>query len=177
MLLDDPDAIRMFRSCGERGIPVVVHIQYDIITGQEYPRYSYWYSGGMEAFERVLILCPETEFIGHAQGFWANISDDGQHKVDEYPAGKIKHGGRVVEMMRKYPNLFCDTSANSGYNALSRDMDFTLGFLEEFQDRILYGRDIMDNRHRELLDKIDISDSILEKIYCGNFLRSVHCID
>ena len=40
-----------------------------------------------------------------------------------------------------YPNLLADTSANSGNNALSRDPEFTAGFLERHRDKLLFGSD------------------------------------
>jgi len=44
--------------------------------------------------------------------------------------------------MRRYPNLYGALSAYSGYNALARDPDYAVQFLEEFQDRLLFGTDI-----------------------------------
>jgi len=35
-----------------------------------------------------------------------------------------------------------DPSAHSGYNALFRDLDYAVGFLNEFQDRLFFGTDI-----------------------------------
>ncbi len=76
-------------------------------------------------------------------------------------------------MLRKYPNLYCDISAGSGCNALSRDPEFAVEFLTEFQDRILYGRDYFDNIHQEFLNSISLPDGVLEKIYSGNALKLV----
>ena len=36
----------------------------------------YWYGGGIDCLERLLQKCPETNFLGHAPGFWCHISDD-----------------------------------------------------------------------------------------------------
>ena len=44
--------------------------------------------------------------------------------------------------MRRYENLMGDLSAGSGHNALARDPEYAAGFLEEFQDRLLFGTDI-----------------------------------
>ena len=68
----------MFRFCGERGLPVTVHIDYEFDTGRKYPRPNWWYGGGIEAYERAVCACPETKFISHAPGFWAPISNDAQ---------------------------------------------------------------------------------------------------
>ena len=46
MMYDNPDALRMFRFCGEQGLPVTVHIDYEFDTGANYPRPNWWYGGG-----------------------------------------------------------------------------------------------------------------------------------
>lgn len=173
MCYDNPDALRMFRFCGEQGLPVVAHLDYEIPTGAKYPRVSWWYGGGIEALERAVRACPQTTFLGHAPGFWAHISADGQHEKTPYPEGPVVRGGKLVELLRACPNLFCDLSAKSGWNALHRDRDFAREFLLEFQDRVLFARDWFDNRHRELLDSLELPASVLGKIYAGNALRMV----
>ena len=69
MMYDNPDALRLYRVCGERGLPVTVHIDYEFATGRNYPRPNYWYGGGIEPFERAVRACPGTTFLGHAPGF------------------------------------------------------------------------------------------------------------
>jgi predicted TIM-barrel fold metal-dependent hydrolase len=173
MMYDNPDAIRMFRFCGEKGLPVLVHIDYEFETGYRYPRPNWWYGGGIEAFERAIQACPGTTFIGHAPGFWAHISGDNQYNKVSYPSGKVEPGGKLIDMLHKYPNLYCDTSAGSGCNALKRDPEFAKDFLIEFQDRILYGRDYFDNVHQEFINSLDLPSEVLEKIYSGNALKLV----
>ncbi|WP_135553496.1 amidohydrolase family protein [Paenibacillus cymbidii] len=173
MMYDNPDALRMFRFCGEAGLPVVVHIDYEFATGRAYPRPNWWYGGGIEAFERAVQACPETIFLGHAPGFWAHISADDQFDKTPYPTGPVVPGGRIERMLRQYPNLYCDISAGSGVNALSRDADYTRSFLIEFQDRVLYGRDYFDNRHQECLESLGLPEEALAKIYSGNALKLV----
>ncbi len=173
MTYDNPDALRLFRFCGEQGLPVVVHIDYEVPAQNQHPWPSWWYGGGIDALERVLRACPATTFLGHAPGFWAHISADGTHDKVSYPEGPVVPGGRLVTMLRACPNLWCDTSAGSGWNALNRDRGFARQFLLEFQDRVLYGRDYFDSRHRELLASLDLPPAVLEKILCGNALRLV----
>jgi predicted TIM-barrel fold metal-dependent hydrolase len=173
VMFDNPDAIRMYRYCGEAGLPVLVHIDYEFSTGVKYPRPNYWYGGGIEPFERAVKACPETIFIGHAPGFWAHISNDDQYDKKAYPVGKVVPGGKIPEMLKKYPNLYCDMSAGSGCNALKRDPEFAKQFLLEFQDRILYGRDYFDNAHQEFLNTLDLPKSVLDKIYFGNALKLI----
>jgi len=171
MMYDNPDAIRLFRFCGEKGLPVTVHLDYEFATGREFPRPNYWYGGGIEALERAVRACPQTIFIGHAPGFWAHLSGDDQFDRVPYPSGPIVPGGKVVEMLRRYPNLYCDISAGSGHNALKRDLVFAREFLIEFQDRVLYGRDYFDNQHQELLNSLELPTEVAAKIYAGNALR------
>lgn len=173
MMYDNPDALRLFRYCGKRNLPVTVHIDYEFDTGQTYPRPSYWYGGGIEAFERAIAACPETIFLGHAPGFWAHISGDGKHDKEAYPTGKVVAGGKLIEMLRKYPNLYCDISAGSGLNAFSRDPEFAKEFILEFQDRILYARDYFDNKHQEFLNDLGLPSEVLAKIYADNALKLV----
>lgn len=171
MMYDNPDALRMFRFCGEKGLPVVVHIDYEFDTGRHYPRPNWWYGGGFEAFDRAVAACPETIFLGHAPGFWAHISGDDLYRKESYPKGPVAPGGKLLTALRRYPNLWCDISAGSGHNALSRDLAFTREFLLEFQDRVVYGRDYFDNRHQELLESLNLPADVLEKIYSANALR------
>jgi predicted TIM-barrel fold metal-dependent hydrolase len=170
MMYDNLDALRMYRYCGEAKLPVLVHLDYEFDSGYPggYPRPSYWYGGGIEALERALQACPETIFIGHAPGFWAHISNDGLEEKEPYPTGPIVRGGKIEQYLRKYPNLYCETSAGSGWNALNRDRAFTHDFLTEFQDRVMYGRDGFDNRHQELLNSLGLPAEVLGKIYAGN---------
>ncbi|MDD5483005.1 MAG: amidohydrolase family protein [Kiritimatiellae bacterium] len=171
MMYDNPDALRLYRFCGEKHVPVIAHIDYEFDTGAAYPRPNWWYGGGLEAFERAVGACPETIFCGHAPGFWAHISGDGQHDKTAYPKGKIAPGGKLIAMLRQYPNLYCDISAGSGLNALTRDPEFARDFLLEFQDRILYGRDYFDNKHQDFLNNLALPEETLEKIYSGNALK------
>jgi predicted TIM-barrel fold metal-dependent hydrolase len=173
MMYDNWDAIRLYRFCGEKGLPVTVHIDYEFDTGRRYPRPNYWYGGGIEAFERAIKACPETIFLGHAPGFWAHISGDDKYDKEAYPKGKVLPGGKLIDMLRKYPNLYCDISAGSGCNALSRDPEFAIKFLTEFQDRVLYARDYFDNIHQEFLNGLGLPKEVLEKIYSGNALKLV----
>lgn len=88
-----------------------------------------------------------------------------------YPKGKVEPGGKLIDMLRRYPNLYCDISAGSGCNALKRDPGFALDFLLEFQDRMLYARDYFDNVHQEFLNSLDLPSAVLNKIYSGNAVK------
>jgi len=171
MMYDNPDALRMFRFCGDHNLPVTVHIDYEFDAGTQYPRPNWWYGGGIDAFERAIRACPNTTFIGHAPGFWAHISKDSLHELEPYPTGSIVPGGKVVSMLRAYPNLCADLSAGSAYNAFTRDLDFTVDFILEFQDRLLFARDYFDGRMQDLLTGMDLPHTVAEKLFSGNALR------
>ena len=173
MMVDNPDAIRLFRFCGEKRLPVTLHIDYELAAETSWPRPNYWYGGGIDALERTLQLCPDTVFIGHAPGFWAHISGDDQFDKVYYPKGRVEAGGKLPAMLRRHPNLHADLSAGSGLNALQRDPGFAGAFLDEFQDRLLFGRDSFDNQLRDYLETLGLAAAVLGKIYRGNAARLV----
>lgn len=173
MMYDNPDAIALFRFCGEKGLPVLFHLESPKDTGRQFPRPNYWYGGDLDTVERMLKLCPETVFIGHALGFWSEISGDGQGVGVSYPTGPVEQEGNLQKLMRAYPNLYADISARSGLTALSRDPGYAVRFLTEFQDRVLYGRDAFYKDHQEFLNGLDLPTEILEKLYSKNAVRLV----
>jgi predicted TIM-barrel fold metal-dependent hydrolase len=59
-----------------------------------------------------------------------------------YPQYPIRAEGVVPKLFRRYPNMYGDLSAGSGYNAFARDPANAVKFLNEFQDRLLFGTDI-----------------------------------
>ncbi|MCX6048279.1 MAG: amidohydrolase family protein, partial [Chloroflexi bacterium] len=173
MMYDDLDALRLYRYCGEKGLPVTVHIDYEFDTGRKYPRPNWWYGGGIDPFERAVRACPATIFVGHAPGFWAHLSGDDQFNKVPYPKGPVLPGGQVVTMFRTYPNLYADLSAGSALTALGRDVEFTKDFMLEFQDRLLYGRDYFDNRMQDFINSLNLPETVLQKIYADNALKLV----
>lgn len=169
VLFDDPDVIDYFRECGKLSLPVVIHIDYHEAHKYEgYIREKYWYGGDMDNFERALTLCPDTIFFGHATLFWAHISNDELWKTESYPQGAVVPGGRLEQMMEKHHNLYIDASAGSAFNALRRDTEYTKHLFEKFQDRIVFGRDNLDNFNAEFVDSLGLSGEILEKFYYKN---------
>ena len=162
----------MFRFCGEKKLPVIIHIDYPIDPDRRHPRPT-WHGGGVEPFGRAVQACPETIFIGDGPGFWSRISADDQYDKVVYPEGRVVPGGKLSEMLRTHPNLYCQGAANSGLNALKRDPEFAKDFLLEFQDRYLYARDDFHNQHQEFLNSLGLPDEVLDKIYSGNALRLV----
>jgi uncharacterized protein len=130
-----PELRRVYTLASELGVPVLVHFQEVPHTPTEGT-----FATGFKDFEAVLKAYPKTRFIGHADAFWANISADYAND-SAYPTGKIKSGGISDKLLGDYPNLFADLSANSGNNALSRDPEFTAGFLKRHESKLIFGSD------------------------------------
>ena len=55
--------------------------------------------------------------------------------------GPIKPGGLTDRWLSDFPNLYADTSANSGNNALSRDPDFSREFIPRYRSKLIFGSD------------------------------------
>lgn len=173
MMADNPDAVSLYRWCGENGLPVIMHCQLPVYIGRDYPRSNYWYNGGAEALERAMKAAPDTVFIGHAQAFWAEISGDGQAEKNNYPSGKVVSGGKLIRLLDEYPNLYCDMSAGSGLNALSRDRGFAKKFLTDYADRVLYARDSFSLDHKGFLLSLGLDGKVLDKIFFKNAQKLV----
>ncbi len=172
---DDPRALCLFRICEELELPVIFHIGphlggcYGLVDEPGLPR-----------LEKCLKMFPSLIFIGHSQPFWAEISGDVKpEERNSYPAGRVAPGGRVVDLFRTYQNLYGDLSAGSGYNAISRDPEFGVQFLEEFQDRLMFGTDLdMPDQNipqlkylRSLREEGKISRKTYDKIMYRNAAR------
>jgi predicted TIM-barrel fold metal-dependent hydrolase len=130
-----PELRRMYALAAELNVPILVHFQEVPHTPTEGV-----FSTGFKNFEAMLKAYPKTHFIGHADAFWANVSADYANDA-AYPTGPIKRGGVTDKLLSDYANLYGDLSANSGNNALSRDPEFTDGFLKRHQDKLIFGSD------------------------------------
>lgn len=174
MRYDDPDAIRLFHYCGELGLPVIFHLDVTFPRHEVPSSRQWWYGGDLETMEAPLRLCPRTQFLGHAPGFWREISADADREPLAYPKGKpIVGRGRLLQFLDKFPNLQCDLSAGSGYTALSRDLEFSRKFLIDYQDRMFFGRDQFSHELYDLLVSLSLPENVLIKILSGNALRLV----
>jgi len=130
-------------------------------------------SVGMPYLEECLQEFPETIFVGHGPGWWADISADVTNdEKDGYPKGKIRSPGRIDFLLETYPNLHTDLSAGSGYNAMSRDLEFTRTFLEKHYRKILFGTDkfVRDEEPLiiDLLQEIDLPAEMKDAIFWKN---------
>lgn len=169
---DDPYLLALFAACEQVGFPVTFHT-----TTPETDSYGALDEIGLPRLERVLKEFPKLRFFGHSQAFWSEIGGSltPVEKVG-YPTGPVKPGGRVSELLRRYPNLYGDISAGSGLNALRRDPEHAFRFIEEFQDRLLLGLDYCSTRNnmqhiewlREQCDAGHIRPDVLEKLFWRN---------
>ena len=170
MYFDDPRVMNIFRHCEACELPVLFHV------GKEGDDYGLIDELGLPRLEKMLKAFPKLQFIGHSQKFWAEISGDCTEEMrDGYPEGPVAPGGRIVELLDKYPNLYCDCSAGSCRTALTRDSEYTKKLILAHPDRFLYARDYFDNEHQNFLNSIAhrLPDGVLDKIYSGNALKLV----
>ena len=172
---DDPLIDNLFEYCAELDLPVTVHIApalgsyYGIVDDLGLPR-----------LEKMLKKHPKLKIFGHSQPFWSEIGRNTAETRNTYPTGKVE-GGRLPELLREYPNLYCDLSAGSGANALMRDREHAARFIEEFSDRIMYGCDIcsplntfpfaFDEFLTDMRAKGEISEANYKKLVRENAIR------
>ncbi len=123
---------RVAQLAQEHGVPVLLHFQHNTFNLH------------IERFHRILEKFPRVNFIGHAQTWWANVDKNHVDQTVLYPKGKVTPGGITDRLLGDYPNMFGDCSAGSGLNALTRDEDFTPGFLERHQNKLVFGSDCED---------------------------------
>lgn len=151
---DDEDMILFLGILEKHNIPLLFHISPKI--GSYYGVYD---DVGLPKLENVLRKFPNLKFIAHSQPFWFEMELHENYHIEDrngYPNGIIKSEGRVQELLRKYQNLYCDLSANSGGNAIMRDKEYGYKFIEEFKDRLLYGTDLFSiNQYFPLGDYLD----------------------
>lgn len=171
----DPLVQNLMKHVQDVGFPLIFDIS-DRIGGD----YGLFDEVGLPQLEGCLKKFSNLKILGHGQAFWAEI---GQLETPRdravYPSYPIKAEGVVPKLFRRYENLYGDLSALSGFNALSRDVDYAVGFLNEFQDRLMFGTDICRPDQDlplagfliELKDKGKISQAVFDKIARENAIR------
>jgi predicted TIM-barrel fold metal-dependent hydrolase len=130
---DSPEMQKLFQLAAAHRVPILMHWQFGS------------YNHGFDRFHAMLAKYPKTNFIGHAQTWWANID---RANVDSeknlYPTGKVSPGGLTDRYLRDYPNMFADLSAGSGENAFKRDPEHARAFFARHQDKLMFGSDCVD---------------------------------
>lgn len=163
---DDPMMDNLFGACERAELPVLIHI-----APQHGGDYGIVDEPGLYRIEKMLKKHPNMIMIGHSAAFWVEISEYPLELRNDYPTGKIEKEGRLQQLLRECPNLYCDLSAGSGSNALMRDPEYAAKFIEEFSDRLLYGADVcaVNNTFQydfvEWLDKMVADGKISQENY------------
>ncbi|MFH1476167.1 MAG: amidohydrolase family protein [Verrucomicrobiota bacterium] len=178
MFWDDPAVLLLLEACAKVGFPVTFHT---ITT--EVNSYGLIDEIGLPRLAKVLGMFPDLKMFGHSPGFWSEISGEitAQDK-NNYPKTPVKPGGKLKDLMRRYPNLYGDLSAGSGLNALTRDPAHAYEFIDEFQDRLLLGLDYCsvknDMTHIEWFktarDAGHVSPEAYEKIMWRNINNAIN---
>ena len=127
---DGPEMRDVFELAEEFRVPVLMHFEE---SG------SLHVNTGFQNLPKVFSRHPKVTFIGHAVTWWVNISAD--TGGGSYPAGPVKPGGLTDRMLADYPNVYADTSAGSGLNALTRDPDFARDFVRRHKAKLIFGSD------------------------------------
>lgn len=139
---DHPLVESVLSWCRELGLPFLFHM-----SPEENWGYGVVDRPGLPLLEKELRKFPEVQMIGHSKAFWYEIAKGPKNPSpalrNSCPAGAVREG-RLAELFRTFPNLWGDLSAQGGSNALLRDEDYGLSFLREFQDRLLFGTDALD---------------------------------
>lgn len=136
---DDPRVVNLFHQCGRWNLPVTIES-----TGPGEGKYEFIDEVGSPHLERLLQKVPGTVIVGHGPGFWAEIASGLTNKEKAgYPTGPIVKEGSLSRLFRTYHNLYADLSARSGFNAITRDKAYGISFLNEFQDRLMFGTDVI----------------------------------
>ncbi len=162
MLIDDPLMDNLFYHCGECDMPVTIHIA---PANAQYGYYGIKDDVGLPRLEKILKKYPKLKIFGHSQLFWAEISGDvTEENRTGYPTGKVTEG-RIAQLLREYPNLYCDVSAHSGMNALKRDPEYAARFIEEFSDRLMFGIDLCASFNTHHLEYDEFLNKMCEDKY------------
>lgn len=143
--IDSPILGAIFAAAEQYELPVTAHMSPE--PGMGYGICDQW---GLPLLEGMLDKHPDLNYVGHSQTFWMELSGDcpkDSRGRNGFGKGNVIPGGRILSLMNQYPNLYADLSAYSGSCAILRDEDFGLEFLENYQDRLLYGTDTL-NQHQ-----------------------------
>lgn len=160
---DHPLNKRLYAKCNEHRLPLVFGDDLGCFDDHGLPR-----------LEACLREFPAVTFCGHGPGFWSAISGD-DDRVPNYPTGPVTPGGALDRLLSGYANLYCDLSAGSGYNAMTRDPEFTLGFIERHWRRLLWGTDYclvyQETPQVQWVRELPVSDEVRAAITDGNARR------
>lgn len=164
LYIDDEKCKTIYRTCGELNLPVLMHLDPGLNIDE----------AGLPRLEKLLKEMPETVLIMHGPGWWTEMSG-GNEARGGYPTGKIEPGGRVDILLQEYPNLYADLSAGSAHNALTRDPDYTPGFLERNWKKLLFATDYLGSGQVlpivDYIKNLDMEESKVQAIARGNAME------
>ena len=189
MEMKDPKLQNLMRAAEIVGLPFTWDGS-DQLTGD----FGVYDDPGLPQLELSLQRFPNLIFLGHGPVFWAEIArletpgercvgwkffEGRQLRCGLFNTGKIKEEGVMPKLLRRYPNLHCDLSDGTAYNALTRDEDYIAEFVREFEDRMYFGTDIVSpdfevpliGKLKEWLDRGVITTSAYNKITHENAMR------
>ena len=168
----DPLVLNFFRQVEEFGFPLTFDISTTI--GGHYGLYD---EQGLPQLQECLRRFPKLTIVGHGPSYWAEIGvlEEGDDRAS-YIRHPVHGEGTLYRIFREYPNMWADLSAGSAYTAFTRDKENAIQFLNEFQDRLMYGTDIctagrmpaMDDFLKELKQEGALTTEAFEKIARGN---------
>ncbi len=172
----DPLVLNVFKHAQDVGFPVVFDSRTTIGYG-----YGLYDEPGMPQLETCLRWFPKLVIVGHGPPFWSEIGAL-LTPADRagYPRYPVRQEGVTPVLLRRYKNLWADLSAGSGFNALNRDHAYAVKFLNEFQDKLMFGTDICSpdaptpplmELLRRFRDDGRISNDVFNKIASGNLMR------
>ena len=141
--LDHPFLQTVFAAAEKLELPVTIHM-----SPEEGFSYGVVDEPRLPLLEEVLKKYPNLKVLGHSQTFWIEMSGDAPDTKEErnsWGKGPVVPGGRVPELFAKYPNLYGDLSANSAGQAIMRDPEFGLRFLETYKDRLFFATDMVNS--------------------------------
>lgn len=163
LAFDDERNKVIYAKCNEYGLPLVFEINTDLC----------WDEVGLPRVEACLNEFPNVPFVGHGPAFWSAISADDLR--GGYPTDPIQPGGAVDRLLEEYDHLYADLSAGSGYNAMTRDPEFTKGFIERHWRKLLWGTDYVGVHDPlpqiEWIKRLDVRPEVRQAIAGGNARR------
>ena len=172
----DPLVLNFFRQVEEFGFPLTFDISTRI--GGTYGLYD---DEGLPQLQYCLKQFPKLTIVGHGPSYWHEIAklEPGDDRGRCYITHPVHGEGALYRIFREYPNMWADLSAGSAFFAMTRDKDNAIKFLNEFQDRLMYGTDIckaggilgMDAFLLELRQEGSLSEEAFQKIAHKNARR------
>lgn len=140
--LDNHFLQAVFAAAEKLELPVTIHM-----SPEEGYSYGVVDEPRLPLLEEILQKYPKLKILGHSQTFWIEMSADApdeKEKRNSWGDGPVIPGGRVPELFAKYANLYGDLSANSAGQAIMRDPEFGLKFLETYADRLFFATDMVN---------------------------------